>query len=417
MALSGARSSRAGRLAVAIAAIVVSAATGVPATAQENKDPVALFNEAVELAKNGQLSDAVAIWLVVKDDIPERYRPVVLSNLGLAYKKLKKNPEAWYYLDRYLSGLAEPEKAAVKARDEVEKEMKRTHVKVQISCDPADSHIYLGAEEAGTAYRCPLVWWFEPGKRPVRVSRAGYKASVDVLNVEKGKPVDVAFNLAPLPPEDGVLEIQGDAKAVQVFINGRLEGRVPFVRKLAPGTYDVMVGPPGKVPWKKKVTIEAGKTALEKPEVAQKSAPPPEEPKSFVPTVVTKPVKPESDVEGPSVLDWALIGGGAALVAAGGALHYMAYSRNGELMDKYPDGTAENPAPASNKSDYDQAFDDEVAPKMTAAWALYSVGLAAAATGTVLLVMDLQTEGSAGDVRIMPMPMPDGAGVELGLEF
>jgi hypothetical protein len=400
---------------VVLALVHLSGSAG----AQPKKDPAVLFNEAAELAEKGRLEEAVAIWLAVEEDIPLQYRPVVLSNLGLAYKKLKHYPEAWYYLDLYLSGLAEPDPAAQKWRAQVEEALVKTHAKVRVTCDEPGAHVRFSAEESGPAYDCPLTWWLVPGKQVLRASKPGYKPVLGSVEAVSGKEVTVALSLAAVTSEDGVLEVRGDARGVQVFLDGRLEGKVPFVRKLPAGTYELMVGPSGKVPWKKTVTIAGGQTVIESPDIARAAALPEEQPRNFVPTVVEKPpVQEPQEAEGPSALDAVLLGGGIALAAAGGVLHALAYSSNQALIDEYPDGTPGSPAPASYQRDYDRRFDDEVAPKMTAAWILYGAGAATAITGAVLLVLDLQDgAGAPAGMEVTPMPVSGGAGVDVGFEF
>jgi len=165
--------------------------------AQEDKDPIALFNEASDLAEKGQLQDAIAIWLIVADDIPDKYKPVVQVNLGLAFKKTGKLPEAWHHLNVYADSIPDKDDEAVQWIGDIEQELSKTHHKISVSCEPEDARLSMQASKA--AYRCPLVWWFKPGKQVLSVSREGYKRSIEVLNLTADGKKDFLIKLKPIP--------------------------------------------------------------------------------------------------------------------------------------------------------------------------------------------------------------------------
>jgi hypothetical protein len=102
---------------------------------------------------------------------------------------------------------------------------------------------------------------------------------------------------------------------------------------------------------------------------------------------------------------WSIIGGGLAMVAAGGICTAVGYSNNESLYDKYP------PETPSNKSKYDAAYTDEVQPPRVASWVLYGVGAATALSGAIWLFSDLGDRG--GDQtswQMVPMLVPDAVG-------
>ncbi|MBM4354171.1 MAG: hypothetical protein FJ109_10310 [Deltaproteobacteria bacterium] len=388
--------------------------------AAQDKDPIALFNEASDLADKGLFEEAVAIWLMVADAIPEKYRPVVQVNLGLAYKKLGKLPQAWHHLNRYLEVKPDDAEAAAWLQGVVA-DLRKTHVLCHVRCQPADARLFVQGESKD-AYRCPLDWWFEPGKRLLRGEKEGFDQKLEVVEVAAGKAEqDISIVLVPVE-QWGYLEVQGAGKSIQVFLNGMLEGRVPFRRKLKPGTYELMVGRPGELPWKKTVVVAASETVVEKPEVANPVEKPPEDDLSAqLGTPVHVAAKAETRGNSGAWWKWTLLGAGVAAAATGGTFGYLAMKRNDELKGEYPDGTDESPAPVQHQELYDKAYDDEVQPKVISSYVLYGIGGAMAITGGILLLVstDSDEEGKdrEGKLGLAPVALPGGAAMSFTLSW
>jgi len=336
-------------------------------SAQEGKDPTALFNEASDLAEKGQFEEAVAIWEMVADVIPEKYRPVVQVNLGLAYKKLEKLPQAWYHLSRYLETQEQGDEEVEGWKSEVEGELRKTHAQLTIRCDPVDASVFLQGEGTAKPYPCPLVWWFKPGKRIIRVRKEGFEDKMEVLSVEPDRKEFVYS--AKLTPKD------------------------------------------------------QGKSVTEKPADAQTSKPDPPDPGPVEPgpgeiapgqgTITRPATEPRSARK---VAGWAMVGGGAAVVVGGFACHLAAYSRNENLKEQYPDGTEGSKVPPQAVEDYNSAYDEDVRPVSTAAWILYGAGGAAAVAGAVLLVLDA-ADGGKSTAHVAPLFAPEGAGIGVSIAW
>ena len=397
----------------------------VPGTvlAQDNQDPIALFNQASDLADAGKLEQAVSIWLLVQDTIPAKYRPVVQVNLGLAFKKMGRFPEAWHHLRMFLKSGDDAD--ALAWVQQVEESMAETHVKYTVSCEPDDARVYLQSGGAEKGYDCPATWWFKPGKQAVRVEREGYKNAITLLDVPADKKVAETVVKLVSAAVWGYLVIEGDARSVQVFIDGMLEGKVPFKRKLKPGNYEIMVGPPGKLPWKKKITVVTGKTITEKPVIAQKTVakvepkPDGDTPPGVEQIDITKQPDNAAKRERSNVGPWLTVGGGAALLVVGGILQGAAYSANEQLRSDYPDGSDGNPVPASNMTAYEQGYEDDVRPKQIASYVLYGVGGAATAAGVVWLIVNAGSSNEKPDkgLKVSPMAGPDLTGAMVEFTF
>ncbi len=378
----------------------------------QSKDPISLFNEASDLADKGLYEEAIAIWLMVADAIPEKYRPTVQVNLGLAYKKLGKLPQAHHHLSRFL--VAKPQDPDATAwLAETVGELRRTHVLVHVRCRPEDARVFVQGESK-EGYACPFDWWFEPGRRLLRGEKEGFEQKLEVVDVTAGRPEqDVLLELVSAE-QWGYLEVPGTGKSVQVFLNGMLEGRVPFRRKLKPGSYELMVGRPGELPWKKQISVVAGQTLVETPELAPPEEKKPEETLAAqLGTPVHVAAKAEEESGAGSWWKWSLVGAGVVAAATGGALGYLAMDANEQLKRDYPDGTAENPAPIQHKNLYDKGYDEQVQPKIVSSYVLYGIGGAMAIAGGVLLLVGNGSGGESKDTEgklgLAPVLLPDGA--------
>jgi len=412
--------------------LALSFLTAPPARAQE-KDPIKLFNMASELAESGRMGEAIQIWVDIAEELPAKYQPVVQVNLGLAYKKFGKLPEAWHHLRLYLKISTEEDPDAIEWLAQVEASLKKTHARVAISSQPDGGLLYFGDKAEGIVYRCPLTWWLKPGKHTVFITKAGFEGKAVVINAgAAGSDALESVQLFTLE-KTGMLMVKGPEVGAQVFIDGLLEGTVPFKRKLKSGTYELMVGRPGKPVWKKKITIDPGGEVVERPRLARTRVEETPEEKTPVGTDKTDGGKtdggktdggkssPDAGITKPgekkksNLWKWALVGGGGAVVAVGGIMQYLALAKNDDLKKQYPDSPN---APPETRAKYQEAYDSQVVPLSTTAYAMYGIGAAAAVTGVVLVVMGGGGDDGGKSARwFAPVPLGDGAGFVMGLEF
>jgi hypothetical protein len=390
-----------------------------------------LSQEAMAAAGRGDFEGAIRIWEDILDEVPTDTSLDLHVNIGVAYQRLKKVPEAWYHLDRYVRGTEVPDAKVSREARKLAKSLAKDRVKTSIGCTPEGATLYFGDKAQGTPYPCPLTWYLAAGSHSIYVTMKEHEPAVHKLTID-GKTRESYQNvtLEARKLQHGELVIEGNAQAVQVFLNGELEGSVPFKRKLKPGTYELMVGKPGKLPWKKRITVNAGQTVVEKPAIARGTT-------SRVVKDDTKknggrefPVIPDNGsndtpgvtgrVEEPSrVLEWTIAGGGAALLAAGVVCAAVAWSKDGSLQDKYP---ADQSLPydqfAANQQKYSDAYNDEVYPLGLASYALVGVGAAAAITGGVLLLLNADgEEGRENPAAVYPMLHREAWGLGVSLVF
>jgi hypothetical protein len=119
-----------------------------------------------------------------------------------------------------------------------------------------------------------------------------------------------------------------------------------------------------------------------------------------------------------TALSWGVTGSGLAVILSGSILQLVAHSQNEAIhnkyvnKDKYPEGI-------EAKSRYNAAYNKEVFPKRTAAFALYGVGGVAAVTGITLLIAQRKKNINkrSSKANVYPLLSADGSGALFSIEF
>jgi len=350
--------------------------------------------------------------------------------LAAAYGKLDDLPTSWYHLTSYLEKTSKEDARAARGLEKLEKKLMDTHRRVYISCEPTGATLHFGLEPSGTAYTCPITWWFEPSKQFVHVESKGFRAQSAHYHVrERGEKGVWTVKLMELP-RSGYLVVKGQGKAIQVYLNGNLEGTVPFKRKLQTGSYELMVGKPGEMPWKKTITVKANQTVVEAPPNAQQTVasgdgegPPADGPNTVRATGITGTTVDDSPS---NTAPFVLLASGVGAVVVGAVVAGLGYTREQELFDKYEPEKWDFVSPRAGhnesvgvaQSDYESAYADEVQPLKTMSYVLYGVGGAAAAAGAVWYVINsTSTPEKSKGLKVLPLSEPGAIGAMLGLEF
>jgi len=365
---------------------------------------------ALGAAASGDFTKAVRIWEDLLDEVPKATALGISANLAVAYRELDDLPQAWHHLTWYLKNSKKKDVAAGEELQLLEKDLtNKGFIRVAVACEPPESLVYFGKIERGKSYPCPLAWWVKPGKMWVTLASKGYQTRSVELDVRKrGEQTAHNIRLTKIAPTHGELVVDGKGRAIQVFLNGALEGSVPFRRKLVPGDYELMVGKPGKMPWKKKVTIVAGKTLIERPPVAQPEPEPVgdmEADASIQPTpTVTGEVSPKTSSK---LWKWALVGSGGAMIAAGGILNLTANSNEKAIYDDYK----------NDQKGYDREYTSTVLPQTVSSVVLYGLGFTTAAVGATFLIIDLADDKSERAYSIVPLIDQSNTGMSFSLQF
>lgn len=382
------------------------------------------FNAAMAKAQKGQVDAAIADWEALIEQSDDKVLRNCHFNLAAAHEMQGNLPAAWHHLDTYLRLSPREDKSARKESERLTGLLsKKGFIKVTFECVPNGASVrFMAAKEQ--LLTCPIAWWFARGIYHVEATLAGYKLATKDIEVA-GPPMTVNLKLQALP-QKGTLVVQGDGKAVQVFLNGALEGSVPFHRAIPVGTYELMVGKPGEMPWSKQITIEPGITVTERPAVAQKKV---------VPPTVVEPVKPKGPAPHKPVgepnqlaaraqrdlhlLEWSLMGAGLAMAAGGAVFHGLAASRNDALKNDYPADPNDPGQYVTNREAYNQRYDSDVQPKLWASYGLYAAGALAVGTGATILLINLSDRSNAKEkaFSLAPVLIPEGGAVTFGLSW
>ena len=110
---------------------------------------------------------------------------------------------------------------------------------------------------------------------------------------------------------------------------------------------------------------------------------------------------------------------GVATLVGGAVCHYVGYSREQVLYDKY-NGTAELPAPYENQDKYDDEYEEDVRPLQNWSYGLYAAGGVLAAGGLIWLVVDVaKSKGSGPEAFKGPSPFlgPGQFGAQMEWSF
>lgn len=152
---------------------------------------------------------------------------------------------------------------------------------------------------------------------------------------------------------------------------------------------------------------------LKKPKPKPKPAVQVEKPKPA--PVVAKPLPPDDGPSSLAIGGWTSVGIGVAAVAGGAVMFVLADGIASDL-DALSNDTGELRKMGSYQA-YDERFQLENQRRETAVtmgWVVTGVGLAAAVTGAVLLVMDDESEPGAG---VAPLILPGGGGMRGVVRF
>ena len=117
---------------------------------------------------------------------------------------------------------------------------------------------------------------------------------------------------------------------------------------------------------------------------------------------------------------WTLVGTGVAMASVGVGMNIWAASIHDDLLRDYPDGTEAHPQPTTNRLLYDKGFDEDVQPRLFAAYALYAFGGALVLTGVASMVIETTVcpgEAPAVEQAWTPWASPTGAGIGYHARF
>jgi hypothetical protein len=202
--------------------------------------------------------------------------------------------------------------------------------------------------------------------------------------------------------------------------------RTPAAWWFQPGSYSIRVTHDGYHPKEETLVVKAGKAPTVTVTLTAKTIAKPIKDPDAKPPVgeASTPKDPDPPVVRKiPAWKWALLGGGLALAAGGGATWMVGWDRGNGLNDEF-DGAVAPAQATARQAKYDQRWDDEVVPFQLTSYALWGIGGAAAITGLVLILTDgpaptrpKPEAGPAAGLQVLPAVWGDGGGLLIGLPF
>ncbi|MCA9523399.1 MAG: PEGA domain-containing protein [Myxococcales bacterium] len=169
----------------------------------------------------------------------------------------------------------------------------------------------------------PLEIWLANGVRRIELRLAKYRGETRILRVASGPKLRLSIALAPLPTF-GRLRVIGDVDGARVYLDGRLIGTTPLVDKaIRTGSHRLRVTARGRRPYELRIAIETDKELELRPHL---------EP---LPPITHGPTpRPTSRRRPFTVAAWTTLGSGAALLATGIALFFVARDKIATFNDR-----------------------------------------------------------------------------------
>jgi len=175
------------------AALVVHAA---PAAAGDKK-ALEVYEDAVDLAKEGRFEDALELFEQAMDmGAP----PVVLYNIARCYESMGKLSLAVDYYERYI---ATPGAEGVEEIEGTMDELRRKPSRIEISTEPPGAEVQELLSDATKLEigSTPVDFTADAGKHTYILSKDGFKPKRISLKAGLGKPFVLDITLTPKPEE------------------------------------------------------------------------------------------------------------------------------------------------------------------------------------------------------------------------
>lgn len=357
--------------------------------------------------------------------------PIMLKNIARTYEAMKDLTRAVDYYQQYV---------ATKPADQGEIEQKLAALRssmakwsrVTLTTTPAGAAIWVGPRTNRPRGKTPETLVIEPGAQTITVALAGYQIVEKRLNLQAGQALSLPpITLQKLRPQ---VRLASDPAGASVYVDGSETpaGRTPLTLQLAAGEHQLRFELDGHRTFKQSVTLaeahiqtpmrtavklEVGKPTgelvieLSKGEVFVDG-------KSVGKAPLSAPIELEEGMHaievrggdepyremvtikggeqtrtaidlgdsGPGLsisqdtVGWILMGTGGALVVGGVITSFLALGADGDLQDCRDD-------PACAFTDREVALADDVRSSALTTDILLGVGVAVAATGTVLYLM------------------------------
>lgn len=184
---------------------------------------------------------------------------------GLCLAKLERNAEAIAAYRRFLE-LDPGAQEAGRVRADIallEDKVNRMSIgRLSVNTTPTDADVRLDAADAQVLGKTPIFEIsIEPGSHTLFISKAGYEARVERIEVSPGQGVSVSYQLAERVAAEGTVTFSSQPAGAAVRLggpDGPVLGRTPLTTKVDAGEVTFHVASPGYKPRQETYKITAG---------------------------------------------------------------------------------------------------------------------------------------------------------------
>ncbi len=184
---------------LACALLTALAAWQRPAAAEEDPDAVALYQEGVDLAKEGKYAEAIPKFEKAQEmGAP----PVALYNIGKCYEALGKYDLAVSFYERYAGSPGVTDAAEVQ---KIVKTLEKKPSHVSIATEPPGAKVLEKVDEDSSLSHgvTPVEFSAEAGKHTYILVLEGYRKKEIEVEAGLGKPIDLTVELSAKIGGDG----------------------------------------------------------------------------------------------------------------------------------------------------------------------------------------------------------------------
>jgi PEGA domain len=233
-------------------------AQAAPLTPDARREAAERFDRGLRLFNQGENAGALVEF---KRTYQITGDPTTLFNIGLVYAELKRPVDAVDALDTLLKSAAKLGPEQRKKAEQVRAEQWTFVAFLQIGSN-VPALIEIDGVEAG---RTPLAGTLRvaAGNHIVGVVASGYAPSRKTVDIAGGETQKVGFELVPGEAAIGHLSVHCSLPAAEVWVDGRQQGRTPLAATLAldPGAHHVEVRRDGYRPAIADIRLDLGAVA------------------------------------------------------------------------------------------------------------------------------------------------------------
>jgi hypothetical protein len=231
-------------LATALASPAVMAQTADP-----SREARALFDQGIAASDAGRYADAVTAF---ERSLQLRPSPVVLRNLGVAYRGVGRLLDAIRAFDQYFAnpGRLASQSDLAQLRAEYEA-IQREVPELRFDVAPEGAAVRVDGREVSDP---AAVMRIDPGRHVVEISKDDYRPQRVEMDLQRSERRTITARLEQVPA-DGRVGIETNVQNARIELDGALVGTQSATVPATPGNHSIVVTAPGYQPLRRRVTV------------------------------------------------------------------------------------------------------------------------------------------------------------------